>query len=244
MGSLCLEFRRIGTHGALDHLVLSGHIKRMYLRREAVHVSVAYRYHNPSWDLVRNRSVYGEDHSEIGLGANMSIWLQVGVPRLSAHKLIGPDSLLQKPLGEIHRLLDQRCLFEAEPYFTRHVPTLENIAQFLSERIWSFSLGVANWHSLRIEENQEWCVEVYRSGQRPRLTHRFSRHQWRIEATIEGKIDVVNGLLVQRSVMREALAATQFDQPQEFYARLRSRLPQLKQLRIQDSHGWAGEYGS
>jgi 6-pyruvoyltetrahydropterin/6-carboxytetrahydropterin synthase len=166
-------------------------------RKDAIRVSLAYRYHQPQWDLDRNLSVYGADHNVEGIGGNMTIWLEMaGQPNPETHLLI-PEKSLNPTLAELKSRLDHRCLFEVEPWFESRVPTLENIALFLAEKI-----GRKDWHSLTVEENENWRVQVFRSNQKPRLTFSTRIEGTRMEITIEGDVDPVSGLILPRAALQ------------------------------------------
>lgn len=177
----------------------------MLYRKIATHVSLAYRYHNPRRDLNQNRATYGDDHSVEGIGANMTIWLESQPAMLEQAK----------------RLLDHRCLFEVEPWFEARVPTLENIALFLCQK-----LAVER---LVVEENAGWRVEVF--DRRWQLTHAFRRGGWTLAATVEDDIDAETGLLIERNRFRAAIQDCQQNDTRAFFTALRSRLPQLIRLR-------------
>lgn len=179
---------------ALDHCPRSRHKSFMFYRRDATRVSLAYRYHNPQWDLERNRLVYGEDHNVEGIGGNMTIWLEVAG---SLHKnLLIPEKSLNATLSRLKSLLDHRCLFEVEPWFEARVPTLENIAVFLTEKI------DRDWHSLTVEENENWRVQLFFDRRPPLLTRICFDGFTKTELSVEGTVDSESGLIASRAKMR------------------------------------------
>src|SRR5258708_1864752 len=109
----------------MPHLIIrdsQGITVLMLARMDHTRVSLAYRYHNPSWDLPRNLVEYGEDHSPDGLGANMRIGLEV----VGEKDLVVPEGSFAGYLALVKECLDHRCLYEVEPWFNSHIPTLEN----------------------------------------------------------------------------------------------------------------------
>jgi 6-pyruvoyltetrahydropterin/6-carboxytetrahydropterin synthase len=199
-------------------------------RKDATRVSLAYRYHNPSWDLTRNLAVYGENHSVDGVGGNLVVWLEVMANPTGPHALVVPEKSLNPVLAHLKSRLDHRCLFEVEPWFKSRVPTLENIALFLSEQI-----QIKNWYSLTVEENENWRVQIFRETLKPRLTYTRFIGFGQIEATVEGEIDSDSGLLMQRKMMEEALKR----QPPKD---LLQRLPGLVALRVTNPQRKAVEW--
>jgi hypothetical protein len=201
----------------------------MFSRRDATYASLAYRYHNPDWDSVRNREVYGDDHSAVGIGANMTIWLEVeGELERHFHFLI-PENGLAPHLQYAKQLLDHRCLFEAEPWFQKRVPTLENIARFLEESVGRRPLVRGKWRRLTLEENEHWRVDVL-AGQ-CQLIHTFEKNGWKIEATVAGPVDAESGLLLERNRFRAAIERSPWTGHRSFFLDLKSHLPQLIGMR-------------
>ena len=165
----------------------------MFYRRDAVRVSLAYRYHNPNWDLARNRAVYGEDHNVEGIGANMTIWLEVaGEPM---NDLLIPEKSLAGTLAQLKAALDHRCLFEVEPWFFARIPTLENIALFLTEKI------DRPWHSLTIEESENWRVQLFSQSSEALLTAISYDGFVKTEVSVGGLIDPESGLVAPRGLI-------------------------------------------
>jgi|GEM_PF-3698413 len=172
----------------------------MLKRKDATRVSLAYRYHNPNWDLAQNLLVYGRDHNVDGIGGNLTLWLEMaGEPDANTQLLI-PEKSLDATLAQLKSCLDHRCLFEVESWFESRVPTLENIALFLAEK-----LSGVEWYSLMIEENENWRVQIFRQSRTPRLTYSTTENSVRFEVTVDGEIDGPSGLIVRREPMQSAI---------------------------------------
>ena len=169
----------------------------MFYRRDATRVSLAYRYHNPNWDLVRNQAIYGDDHNVEGIGGNLTIWLESAGEIDTDSVLLVPENSLQPTLERLKASLDHRCLFEVEPWFERRVPTLENIALFLAEKI------NRPWHSLTVEENENWSVQIFSSGADAILTKRWREGFAQYAVAVKGPIDSESGLIVPRALVRK-----------------------------------------
>lgn len=172
----------------------------MLKRKDATRVSLAYRYHNPNWDLAQNLLVYGSDHSVAGIGGNLTLWLEMAGEVDSRSQLLIPEKSLDSALAELKSRLDHRCLFEVEPWFESRVPSLENIALFLA-----VSLTRSDWYSLTVEENENWRVQIFRLKQKNRLTYSSFHNSMRFDVTLEGEIDPVSGLMVRREPVRATI---------------------------------------
>src|SRR5205807_1395247 len=100
--------------------------------------------------------------------------------------------------NEAKLLLDHRCLFEVEPWFDNRVPTLENIAIFLIEKIWSKPPAAGAWKSLTLEENRFWRVQLFKDESMPELTYSYSIGALKLEATIAAPVNPDSGLIAKR----------------------------------------------
>lgn len=170
----------------------------MFKRKDATRVSLAYRYHNPKWDLAQNLLIYGADHNVEGIGGNLSLWLEVAGAIDAQTRLLIPEKSLDGSLARLKSRLDHRCLFEAEPWFADHVPTLENIAIFLTQNL---PLN-RDWYSLTVEENENWRVQLFKQERLPQLTYSILQNGLRFEITIEGPVDPESGLIERRASLQ------------------------------------------
>ena len=209
----------------------------MFIRQEAVRVSLAYRYHNPNWDTAKNKLVYGADHNVIGLGANMTVWLKAqGMLNAKTEMLVG-ETFFTDSLATAKRLLDHRCLFEVEPWFESRVPTLENIAVFVAESL--------HWPQLRVEENASWMVEINKKG--GTLFHSFAVEACRMQIGITGAVDPDSGLIAPRAPILRAVEdwkkTVKLDaKPLFIFNSLREKLPALSWIRLRGPQNWAFEF--
>jgi len=130
----------------------SGHISKMKLsvfRKE--HFNAAHRLHNPVWSDEKNRQVFGKCNNPRFHGHNYELVVEVKGD-------INPDTGYVVDLGWLSRLIservlqdfDHRNLNEEVPEFSQLIPTAENMA-------------VVIWNRLRpeIEENLELSITLY-----------------------------------------------------------------------------------
>ena len=216
----------------------------MVTRREAVWASLAYRYHNPRWDMDRNRAIYGDDHSVEGVGANMTIWLEAGGELDPKTSLLLPERSLARHLAAAKNLLDHRCLFNVESWFESKVPTPENIAFFIMERIGRMQPPAGRWTAVVLEENDRWSFLVRPGSDRLLLCYRSSGDDSTMELHFEGVPDLESGLLIRRSELIEAVQSIKTSQPDSFFMALQSRLPMLNCMRVEESRRRAWELRS
>jgi hypothetical protein len=217
----------------------------MFTRREAVRVSLAYRYHNRNWDRAKNEAIYGADHNEVGLGANMTIWLAAEGP-LGPDKLVVGENFFAAELAKAKSLLDHRCLFEVEPWFHERVATLENIALFLSEKL--------GRQTLTLEENAHWSVDLNEGAAMLKYAFLFEASQ--IIIAVRRPIDLESGLIASRSEILSAVKRWESTlnlhdvrrrrnqesaKPLFIFNSLREELPDLAWIRLEGRQTWAYE---
>lgn len=207
----------------------------MFSRSEVVRVSLAYRYCRPEDTDQKNEAVYGASFNREGIGGNFEVWLRRDRESLSDLRLITSESFFDSLKARVKKELDHRCLFEVEPYFASRPATLENIAVFMLERLPEIS-------SLRIDENEDWSVEISRNNLR--LYYRFMFEACRVELAVEGQLQAESGLLLPRNELLAAVKSwTQVlnlnEKPLLIFNSLKSFLPGLVHLRVEGPKNWA-----
>jgi 6-pyruvoyltetrahydropterin/6-carboxytetrahydropterin synthase len=107
----------------------------VYISR-AARFSASHRYHNPAWSAERNREVFGACNNPFGHGHNYEVQVTVA-------GTVDPQTGMVLNLCEIDEVLrkqvvsrmDHRHLNEELPEWRDKVPTTENIAIAIWERI-------------------------------------------------------------------------------------------------------------
>jgi 6-pyruvoyltetrahydropterin/6-carboxytetrahydropterin synthase len=101
-----------------------------------VRFSAAHRYYNPRWNEERNREVFGSCYSRHGHGHNYELEVtvagEVDPETGMVLNLRDIDAILQE---EVVSRLDHRHLNEELPEWRERVPTTENLAVALWERL-------------------------------------------------------------------------------------------------------------
>jgi 6-pyruvoyltetrahydropterin/6-carboxytetrahydropterin synthase len=107
----------------------------LYITRKA-RFSAAHRYSNPSWSEEKNRQVFGPASNPFGHGHNYEVEVTVAGE-------VDPETGMVLNLREIDEILqeevisrmDYRHLNEEVPEFKSRVPTTENLAISVWERM-------------------------------------------------------------------------------------------------------------
>ncbi|HRO68666.1 MAG TPA: 6-carboxytetrahydropterin synthase [Pseudobdellovibrionaceae bacterium] len=125
--------------------------------------SSAHLYHQPKWDQKRNDEEFGRCHTAHGHGHNYRVLVEFEAPnslRTLEEAEQRPElEVLRKSLREETRRLDHEHLNFVIPEFKDVVPTTENIARVLMERLHARKLPWAPAR-LRLYEMDDLWVEV------------------------------------------------------------------------------------
>ncbi|MGD2215699.1 MAG: 6-carboxytetrahydropterin synthase [Gemmatimonadales bacterium] len=136
-----------------------------YLTR-AVHFSATHRYHRPDWSEEENRRRFGEAAAAEGHGHNYRCEVTVCGP-------IDPDTGMVMDLTELDRLLDAEIVHRFD---NRHIntaagefgpgralPTTENLALYVLEKISPALPAGVRVHRVRVQEDRDLWSDVYGS---------------------------------------------------------------------------------
>ncbi len=134
-----------------------------YLTR-AVHFSASHRYHRPDWSEEENRRRFGDCALPEGHGHNYRCEVTIAAP-------IDPETGMVMDLGQLDDILAEEVVAR---FHLRHintsvehfrpgaaVPTTENLAAFILERVSArLPAGVAV-HRVRVQEDRDLWSDVF-----------------------------------------------------------------------------------
>ncbi len=125
--------------------------------------SAAHRYHNPAWSAEKNREVFGPCNNPFGHGHNYEVEVTVvGSVDPATGMVINLreiDKILQE---EVISRMDHRHLNEELPEWRHRVPTTENLAIAIWERIAPRLLGgYSRLFRVRICESPDLYAEYF-----------------------------------------------------------------------------------
>lgn len=137
-----------------------------YLTR-AVHFSASHRYYRPDWSEQENRRRFGPNALPEGHGHNYRCEVTVAAP-------IDAQTGMVMDLAELDRILDDEVVSR---FHHRHInlsvpefgpgamiPTTENLAVFIRDKVTPrLPAGVAV-HSIRVQEDRDLWSDVYGQG--------------------------------------------------------------------------------
>jgi len=132
----------------------------VYLTRKA-EFSASHYYHSDDLSTEENQRVFGKCNNPNGHGHNYTLEVTVkgDVDRRSGF-VIDLKELKEIMNREVLDLLDHRFLNKEIAEFTKQVPTTENLALFIWQRL-APKFRVARLHRVRVYETVDLFVDYY-----------------------------------------------------------------------------------
>ena len=129
------------------------------LLTKRIEFSASHRYHNEAWDAARNRAVFGACNNAPGHGHNYLLDVTVSgeVDRYTGMVVNLFD--LKRVLQEVLEDFDHNHLNLDTPYFKDAIPTTENIARVLWQRL-ETQKDIGRLHAIRLYEDEDLFADV------------------------------------------------------------------------------------
>jgi 6-pyruvoyltetrahydropterin/6-carboxytetrahydropterin synthase len=132
----------------------------VYLTRKA-EFSASHFYHNPELSAEENRRIFGKCNNANGHGHNYTLEVTVkGQVDARSGFVVDLKRLKEIMLREVIDVLDHRFLNKEIPEFQDLIPTTENLAISIWNRLHS-KLNVARLHRVRVYETPDLFVDYY-----------------------------------------------------------------------------------
>jgi 6-pyruvoyltetrahydropterin/6-carboxytetrahydropterin synthase len=132
----------------------------VYLTRKA-EFSASHYYHNPVFTAEENRRVFGKCNNSNGHGHNYTLEVTVkGEVDGRSGFVVDLKQLKETMSREVLEALDHRFLNKEVPEFLTRIPTTENLAIAIWERLWP-KLKAAQLHRVRVYETPDLFVDFY-----------------------------------------------------------------------------------
>ena len=132
----------------------------VYLTRKA-EFSAAHYYHNPEFTAEENRRIFGKCNNPHGHGHNYTLEVTVKgeVDRRSGF-VVDLKQLKDLMNREVIEVLDHRFLNQEVAEFKGLIPTTENLAMSIWNRL-AAKLTLARLHRVRVYETSDLFVDYY-----------------------------------------------------------------------------------
>ena len=132
----------------------------VYLTRKA-EFSASHYYHNPEFTPEENQRVFGKCANLNGHGHNYTLEVTVkGEPETKSGFVIDLKELKAIMQREVIEVMDHRMLNKEVPEFATAIPTTENLAIAIWNRL-EGKLKVAKLHRIRVYETPDLFVDFY-----------------------------------------------------------------------------------
>ena len=132
----------------------------VYLTRRC-EFSAAHYYHNPDFTPEENQRIFGKCNNPNGHGHNYTLEVTVkGAVDQRSGFVVDLKQLKDVMNREVLDALDHRHLNLEVPEFRDRIPTTENLAISIWQRLQS-KLSVAKLHRVRVYETVELFVDFY-----------------------------------------------------------------------------------
>ena len=132
----------------------------VYLTRRC-EFSAAHYYHNPQFSAEENQRIFGKCNNPNGHGHNYTLEVTVkGKVDPQSGFVIDLKQLKEAMTREVLDAMDHRHLNLEVPEFRDRIPTTENLAIAVWERLQS-KLSVAQLHRVRVYEMPDLFVDFY-----------------------------------------------------------------------------------
>ncbi len=175
------------------------------LLTKRIEFAAAHRYLRPEWDEAKNRTVFGPCYNPPAHGHNYMLEVTVAgeVDRHTGMVINLFD--LKRVLLAVIEEFDHKNLNLDMPYFKDRIPTSENLARVLWEKL-ETQKDIGTLHTIRLYEDEDLYAEVTAPGglDMASVTRRYSftavhdgnhGHTWDCFVTVHGRIDSVTGMV-------------------------------------------------
>lgn len=177
-----------------------------------IEFAAAHRYHNDAWDAATNRRIFGACNNEPGHGHNYLLEVTVAGPVDQHTGMVVNLFDLKAVLQDVLEEFDHKHLNVDTPYFKDTIPTTENIAVVLWDRL-EQRPEIGRIERVRLYEEEDLWADLTaegRSRRRASLTRRYrfpasvpvanvpagrTGHNYALEVTVEGEIHRDTGMV-------------------------------------------------
>lgn len=117
--------------------------------------SAAHFYRNTLWSSEQNLQEFGLCYSQYGHGHNYLLKIEIPLKTLFEKEKLKLQ--ISNELNQIIQNLDHKHLNFEISFFQKNIPTTENIARYLSEKL---AENKMQWLRFKLFETDQICVEM------------------------------------------------------------------------------------
>jgi 6-pyruvoyltetrahydropterin/6-carboxytetrahydropterin synthase len=185
------------------------------LLTKRIEFAAAHRYHNEAWDAATNRRAFGACNNEPGHGHNYLLEVTIAGPVDRRTGMVVNLFDLKVVLQDVLEEFDHKHLNLDTPYFKRTIPTTENIALVLWDKLAARSADIGRLERIRLYEEDDLWADLTVEAQANRhasLTRRYhfaaslplsnqagargqTGYTYALDVTVEGEIHPDTGMV-------------------------------------------------
>jgi 6-pyruvoyltetrahydropterin/6-carboxytetrahydropterin synthase len=184
------------------------------LLTKRIEFAAAHRYIKPEWDEARNRAVFGPCYNPPAHGHNYMLEVTVSGDVDPHTGMVINLFDLKRVLLQVIEEFDHKNLNLDMPYFKDRIPTSENIARVLWQKL-EHQKDIGTLWMIRLYEDEDLYADMTASGglDEASLTRRYSftavhngnqGHTWDCLVTVHGVIDPVTGMVTDIGALDRA----------------------------------------
>ena len=175
------------------------------LLTKRIEFSASHRYHKPEWDATQNRATFGACNNDPGHGHNYMLEVTVAGEVDQRTGMVVNLFDLKRVLLQVLEEFDHKHLNLDLPYFERQIPTSENIARVLWDKLQA-QQEIGTLQRICLYEDEDLCAELTAEAglDVASVTRRYSftavydghrGHTWDLFVTVHGRIDLETGMV-------------------------------------------------
>ena len=175
------------------------------LLTKRIEFAASHRYHKPEWDAEKNRAMFRACNNDPGHGHNYLLEVTVAGEVDQRTGMVVNLFDLKRILLQVLEEFDHRHLNLDLPYFEQRIPTSENIARVLWDKL-KAQRGIGTLTRICLYEDEDLCADLSAEAglDVASVTRRYSftavhdghrGHTWDLFVTVHGPIDQETGMV-------------------------------------------------
>ena len=175
------------------------------LLNKRIEFCASHRYHKPEWDAAKNRAMFGACNNDPGHGHNYMLEVTVAGEVDQRTGMVVNLFDLKRVLLQVLEEFDHKHLNLDLPYFERQIPTSENIARVLWDKLQA-QPDIGTLKRLSLYEDEDLCADLTAEAglEVASVTRRYSftavhdghrGHTWDLFVSVHGPIDRETGMV-------------------------------------------------
>lgn len=129
------------------------------LLNKRIEFCASHRYHKPEWDAAKNRAMFGACNNDPGHGHNYMLEVTVAGEVDPRTGMVVNLFDLKVVLLQVLEEFDHKHLNLDLPYFKEQIPTSENIARVLWDKL-DAQRDIGTLQRLSLYEDEDLCAEL------------------------------------------------------------------------------------